>query len=125
MKKLLFALTIAGASSLIACGPSAEDQAKAQAEQDSIDAAKQAAYDDSVAAAAEKAAAEAAAAAYAAGQAAGQATEAASETEEVEEKKEEGGKLDMTNKGGKEVKEGKLDMKASKKTGKKLNMTGK
>jgi hypothetical protein len=121
MKKLLFALTIAGASSLIACGPSAEDQAKAQAKQDSIDAAKQAAYDDSVATAAEKAAAEAAAAAYAAGQAA----EAASETEEVEEKKEEGGKLDMTNKGGKEVKEGKLNMKASKKTGKKLNMTGK
>ena len=124
MKKLLFALTIAGASSLIACGPSAEDQAKAQAEQDSIDAAKQAAYDDSVAAAAEKAAAEAAAAAYAAGQATAEA-EAETANEAVEEKKEEGGKLDMTNKGGKEVKEGKLDMKASKKTGKKLNMTGK
>ncbi|MFT4680913.1 MAG: hypothetical protein ACI9YU_000746, partial [Flavobacteriales bacterium] len=75
-KKLLFATAIAGTALLIACGPSAEDQAKAQAKQDSIDSAKQAAYDDSVSAAAEKAAAKAAAAAYSAGQSAAAAEEA-------------------------------------------------
>lgn len=77
MNKLLSIVCLTGLSLMVACGPSAEDQAKEKATQDSIQAARE---DSIAAAAAAQAAADAAAAAAAAA-----ATEAAEPAAEAEE----------------------------------------
>jgi hypothetical protein len=108
MNKILSIVSLSGLALLVACGPSAEDQANEKARQDSIQAARE----DSITAAmeAEKAAAADAAAAYQAGQAAGKpaATEAAPAAE-VAPAKETSPKVDL--KGGDNKNTNKVNVK--------------